>query len=138
MARGKVVSVLDNYTIISNLGSNNSSIRIGQKFKVIKLGGPIIDPDTHEELGQLEIPCGLVEVSHIQEKMSTMKSCEYSKDPDKKEIKITNKNPVIGSSSFLNNMFRDAAGETVQTIIPGREFKKPLVDVEVGDIVMSI
>lgn len=135
-AKGKVVRIIDPYTIISNLGSDNSNIRLGQKFKIIKLGDPVIDPDTNEELGQLEIPCGTVEITHIQQKMSTMESCEYHKSPDRKEIKITHPNAAGNASSFLT-MFRNI-GETIETIVPGAESKKSLGDVSVGDIIIPI
>ncbi|MEX2120225.1 MAG: hypothetical protein WD847_11580 [Pirellulales bacterium] len=41
------------------------------EFLIYDLSDPILDPETKEELGQLEIVKGRVKVGHVQEKMCT-------------------------------------------------------------------
>ena len=131
MKPGKVVKINNDIEIVINIGSKNSDIRIGQKFKVIKLGEAIVDPDTNQELGILEIPCGIVEVIYIQENMSTLRSCEYSKSPDKKETRTITKNPLF-------NGLTGAATETIETTTPGEKRIKTLNNIDIGNIVIPI
>lgn len=131
MNTGKVVKINSGFEIVINLGSNNSDIRMGQKFKVIKFGDIIVDPDTNQELGRLEIPCGIVEVIHIQENMSTLQSCEYSRSPDRKEIRTIPKSPFSIS-------FTGPGTETIETTMQGEKHIKPLNKIEIGNIVIPI
>jgi len=69
----KVVFVVDDYQVAINRGSENG-IKLGQRFLVYELGKEVIDPDTGSSLGRLEIVRGTGKVSHLQEKMATLKS----------------------------------------------------------------
>ena len=69
----KVASIIDNKKIVINKGSNEG-IHINQMFLIYKLGDEIIDPDTKEILGQLEIVLGRGIVTHVQEKIATLTS----------------------------------------------------------------
>ena len=73
----KVASVLDDYKLVLNAGSN-SNIKVGQRYLIYSLGDEeIIDPDTNESLGFLEIVKGTGKVTHVQDKMCTVESDEY-------------------------------------------------------------
>lgn len=76
----KVISCQDNsgdgyYEIIINKGAEDG-IKSGQRFLIYEIGNEIIDPDTNESLGFLEIVKGVGEVKHIQSKMTTLRSME--------------------------------------------------------------
>lgn len=133
--KGKIVHVKDQYTVVTNLGSANNHIREGMRFKIIKLGEKIIDPDTNEELGVLEIPCGKVEVIHIQDNMSIMRSYEMIRSNDKREIKKHSYDPF--DRGILTSLLQKQ-GEIIETIIPGEEHRKPLSNVSIGDQVIKI
>lgn len=77
----KVVKVIDEFNAVINYGSNDGAQK-GQKFLIYALSDEeIIDPDTNESLGFLEIVRGTGEVINVQERMSTIKSATYKKTP---------------------------------------------------------
>lgn len=129
---GKVVSALDGFTIVINKGFDND-VKIGDRFLVVGLGPLITDPDTSEELGYLEIVRGKVRITHIQEKISTARSCEVEKSSDVKEIKKVTSRGSGGISNFLGPQ------DTVtESITPGQETLKMLKDAQVGDLLLKL
>lgn len=74
----KVVSVLDDdYKIVLNVGEFDG-VSFGQRFLIYSLSDhEIIDPDTGDSLGFLEIVKGTGKVIHIQDKMCTIESNKY-------------------------------------------------------------
>lgn len=77
----KVVSVINDYKVAINAGSDQG-IKVGQKFLIYSLSNQeIIDPDTNESLGFLEIVKGTGKAIHVQEKMCTIESSEYKALP---------------------------------------------------------
>lgn len=128
----KVMSVVDKYTIVMNKGEN-SGISVGDKFIVVGIGGDMIDPDTKENLGKLEIVRGKVVVTHIQEKISTLKSYEYFRGPDIKEIKTVNSSNRMGIASFF------APPETTtESIVPRDYTLMALSGASKGDLLIKI
>lgn len=81
----KIASVIDEKTIVINKGSNDG-IRMHQTFLVYRIGDKVFDPDTGEDLGNIEIVLGRGSVSHVQDKMATLTSC-IVKEGAKKVIK---------------------------------------------------
>jgi proteasome assembly chaperone (PAC2) family protein len=74
----KVVHVLSEYRIVINKGSSNG-IHLGQRFLLYTLSEKeIIDPDSGESLGFLEIAKGTGKVVHVQERMCTIESDRVS------------------------------------------------------------
>ena len=69
----KVISVLDEYKVVINKGSNDG-VTSEDVFLVYRLGNELFDPDTKESLGVLEIVCGEGKPEHIQEKITTLKT----------------------------------------------------------------
>lgn len=133
---GKVVSVSDEYTVVINLGYEKG-VKAGDKFLIVGLGDIIVDPDTQENLGQLEIVRGKASVTHVQDKMATIESCEYEKTPDKKEIKKTTSSPRSTYSVGMSHIFGNQDSIT-ETITPGQPLLKALIDVKVGDCLIKI
>jgi len=73
--KGNVAGILDDYTLVLNIGSENS-VRPGMKFVIYEVGEPIIDPETKKELGKLELVKGFVEVINVQPNLCTVISSE--------------------------------------------------------------
>ncbi len=68
---GKVARILDEYSIVINVGRNNGVVN-GMVFVVYVQGDDEIkDPDSGESLGKLENVKDYVYVSHVQDKFST-------------------------------------------------------------------
>jgi hypothetical protein len=129
---GKVVRVSDKITVIINKGSENGIV-IGDKFLIVGLGEIIVDPDTQEDLEQLEIVRGKAIVIHVQEKISTLQSCEYEKSSDEREIKkVTSRGGVAFPGVFGP---QDTVTESIK---PGEERLKELKGVQVGDRIIKL
>lgn len=127
----KVAVVRDSYTIVISKGSENG-LKEGDKFLVVGLGDLIIDPDTGEELEQLEIVRGKAIVTHVQNKVATLESCEYSKSSDTREIK-----KVTTKATALLGMLgpQDTVTESIK---PGESRLKPFDEVNKGDLVIKL
>ncbi len=126
---GKVVSTPDKYSVVINKGSDQA-VQVGQKYLVVGLGEIITDPDTKEELEQLEIVRGRVVVEHVQPKIATLRSCEYETSEDKKEIKkVTSRGGLA--------MFGPQDTVT-ESITPGAKHIKALDKATVGDLVIKL
>ena len=75
----KIAKVLDDCKVVMNAGSNRK-ISNGQKYLIYQLSDEeIIDPDTNKSLGFLEIVKGTGTVTHVQDNMATLESCEREK-----------------------------------------------------------
>lgn len=97
----KVVSVIDDYKVVLNAGANQG-IKLGQRYMIYTLSNEeIIDPDTNESLGFLEIVKGTGKVTHVQEKMCTIESIEYK--PLTKKIKRKNPPMTLGADFLPSN-----------------------------------
>ncbi len=70
----KVLKVLDNgRRVVINAGSKQG-IESSDRFLIFDEGERIIDPDTNEDLGTLEIKKGMARPYHIQDKIATLES----------------------------------------------------------------
>lgn len=125
----KVSEIIDNKTIVINRGSADN-IKKGDTFLIYSIGKEIIDPDSGESLGKLEIVKGKASVLHIQEHITTLKSSQIIL-PDKK---IIYKKPLknVGFLSFVTGI------EETKEEIQGEEEILPFDNVQVGDLVKPI
>lgn len=71
----KIADIIDKYRVVINIGSNNG-VKMGQRYLIYKIGEEILDPDSKESLGNLEIIKGKGEVIHVQERMATLQTIE--------------------------------------------------------------
>lgn len=74
----KVSKIIDEFTLVLNYGAEDGAKK-GQEFLIYSIGDEILDPDTHESLGNLEIVKGSGKVINIQPKMCTISSSTYRK-----------------------------------------------------------
>lgn len=128
---GKVVHIADKFTVVINAGTEQD-VKVGTKFLVVGLGDLIRDPDTDEELEQLEIVRGRAEVVHVQTKLSTLKSIEVNRQPDTREIKkVTSRSSgiaaLIGSQDVVT-----------ESITPSDPILLEFWGVKVGDLVIKL
>lgn len=72
----KVVSILSPFKVVINVGEKHGIVN-GQRILIYGLTkDPVIDPDTGEYLGHIEIVRGIGQVSHVQERISTVDCIE--------------------------------------------------------------
>ncbi len=69
----KIAAVVDDTTLVLNAGSQMGVVE-GMLFDVVAQHQEITDPDTGESLGQWEVAKARVVVTHVQEKMSTVRA----------------------------------------------------------------
>ena len=70
---GKVAAVIDDTTLVLNLG-RESGVREGMLFAIVSDHQDVADPDSGESLGKWEFVKARVLVTHVQEKMCTVRS----------------------------------------------------------------
>lgn len=91
--RGKVAQILTSRELVINRGSGHG-VEIGMQFAVLnERGADIVDPDTGESLGSIDVPKVLVKIVRISEKLavaSTFRKFE------------TAAGPLAGFSAFAN------------------------------------
>jgi len=80
-----VIHVSDSYSVVINNGSEQG-VKQGDTYLIYGLGPELNDPETGESLGRLEVVRGRAEVSHIQDKVATLESCEFEKIPGRRKI----------------------------------------------------
>lgn len=91
----KVVKILDEYNLIINAGTKHG-IKQNDEFQILdKKGSEVIDPDTQEVIGQLDLIKATVNVTELQEKMCICSS--------KHTVKI-NSPFSAGLSSITDNL----------------------------------
>jgi hypothetical protein len=113
-----VIEIISPMQIVLNCGRANGILE-DQKFIVFGLGKKLKDPETGEELEQLEILRGRGKAIHIQDKICTIESYQIS-DTHRSITRKTN----LGTFGLI-------AGPTEETEIQRR--KKPFDEVQIGD-----
>jgi len=113
----KVVQVVDNMRVVFNRGTDHG-IERGQRFIVYGLSEEeLIDPDTNESLGHLEIVRGTGRAVHVQQKMTTLES-------DKTEKTTGRSTRTIRRTGWLSMMGEEVVTEPIETAtVPYEEAK---------------
>lgn len=93
-----VVKKVSPFELVINRGSLDG-VKLRDRFLVYYIDpDELIDPETQESLGNLEIIRGTGVATHVQEKMTTIKSDRYE-DSSGKIIRRSS-NPFAGISAF--------------------------------------
>lgn len=72
---GKVAQQINPIQVAINRGSSDG-VDLGDKFLIYRMGDEVLDPDTGESLGPIEIVIGRAKATHVQEKIATLESLE--------------------------------------------------------------
>lgn len=113
----------DNTVLVLNKGAEDG-IKSYHEFLIYEMGEEILDPDTKESLGRIEVIKGRGKVKHLQPRITVVESSKYdyevetsspktmgssnwfSQDKTERKVKITQPfdNPKIGDKvKILNN-----------------------------------
>ena len=130
---GKVAAIIDDTTLVLNVGSLDG-VREAQLFAIISVQGEVSDPDTGDSLGQWEAVKGRVVVTHVQERMATVRS---------PLLEDSGQSTGILSAMMVRHSFglygeRERERERLEVhpaVVSGRPRMQPI---EVGDAVRSI
>ncbi len=127
--RTRVAQVINEYKVAINKGSIDG-IKLGQRFIIYSLGKDIIDPETSENLGPLEIIKGTGCVIHLQERLATI----YSDKKTRPQRTIRKTRPGGGLLSAYRLL--EQGSEVVEEILPSED--EPFDEVTVGDFARPI
>ena len=120
---GKIAKIVDEYHVVVNRGSEHG-VEEGMDFIVYREEGSVQDPDTGEELGELEHPLARLKPEHIMEKMTLMAS---------------NETEVRTESVFNLPTFQKKKKVNKPLPVDENETKREEEDtIEVGDLVKSV
>lgn len=130
---GCVARILSEHELVLNVGRQHG-VKEGMEFVIFSESDPILDPQTGDNLGPLEIVKGRVKVFHMQEKISRARTETY-------EVEVPTI-PTIPIDEIFGYSLRSSRRETRR-----RELKVQKRDIEpieeeytvkVGDKVRSI
>jgi len=125
----KVAKILDDdMKLVLNAGTNEK-IKEGYRFLIYSLGEDVLDPDTQNSLGPLEIIKGTGVVVHVQEQICTIKS-----DMEVKGKTIQTK---VKSPAWMQHLSMFGEGEKTE-IRQEDPMEKPFENPEVGDFAKYI
>lgn len=115
----KVVKIISPYQVVIN-GGSEMGLRKGQRFLIYAIGEMIKDPDSGEDLEQLELVKGTGKIVHLQSKIATIESDMTEESPR-----------TIKRTSGLGSM-RTIFGDTEVTELSREE--KPFSEPQLGDL----
>jgi hypothetical protein len=76
----RVAKVLDEFRVVLNAGEQDG-VEPGMVFVIYAIGEKIIDPDSKDILGRLEVVKGRVRIEHVQANMSIGRSSDTYERP---------------------------------------------------------
>jgi hypothetical protein len=117
--------------VVINGGTANN-LKNGDKFLLYRIGPDVLNPETNESLGRLEIVLGYGEIVHAQESMSSVRSTMREKKRTFESYMKTAR-PYLrpSQSSILSSMI--SRRELKEEIVPGDTVLLPFKNVIVGD-----
>jgi hypothetical protein len=117
--------------VVINGGTANN-LKNGDKFLLYRIGPDVLNPETNESLGRLEIVLGYGEIVHAQESMSSVRSTMREKKADVRKL-YEDSPPCLRPSqtSILSSMI--SRRELEEEIVPGDTVLLPFKNVIVGD-----
>jgi hypothetical protein len=80
-----VAHVIDEFKVVVNRGSDQG-VKVGDTYLIYAIGPELIDPETNESLGPLEVVRGRAIVRHVQGKVSTLETIEFDETPGRRKI----------------------------------------------------
>lgn len=92
---GKVIKTINEYKLVINKGAQDGVVS-SDRFLIYHLGEELLDPDTNESLGVLEIVCGEGKPEHIQDRITTLMSTRQKKTQSKTVIRRSGISAIYG------------------------------------------
>lgn len=127
----RVVQIQNEHTAVINRGEKHG-IKKGDHFLIFGLGEPVVDFETEENLGRLEMVRGRVEVVHVQHSIATVKSAVRVEVGTRRKIYTK---PI---SSGLNSLIALSYGGKQEEIIEEPSMELVELDAERGDYAKPI
>ena len=110
---GKVAEVISERDLVINRGSLDG-VEVGMRFRILhSRGAEIVDPDTKEVLGRVEIDKTVVKITSVDERLAVGRTFRTFKE----------KGGSLSQSLFLTDAFRQPK-VTVETLNTGGKYAK--------------
>lgn len=116
----KVIEIINSKELIINYGINQGA-KSGDKIRIIEKGEKIIDPDTNENLGTLDIIKGELEVFQAYKKFSICRDITYEERDLFNPIGVTRKRPIYNKLNVDQKDFTNRIPDTIPSIKVGDE-----------------
>jgi hypothetical protein len=114
--------------VVINRGAHQG-VKLGDRFLVFGIGPRIVDPDTREDLGELELVRGRGKVVHVQEHLATLRTTELRRTrPAKRVVREAVGALSLGLGNRGNVIEEELAPET----------EMPFEAVRLGDLAKPI
>ena len=115
---GSVAKIIDRVNVVVNRGKLDG-VKAGQRFIVYRLSDDsIVDPDTGDDLGRLEIVLGSGKATHVQESICTVTSDRT--EPGEKTI-VRRRNLAQYASLFGGGYDETETFTPSSTLVPFKE-----------------
>jgi hypothetical protein len=126
-----VVKIIDDYTVVINRGTNHGVTK-GDQFLVYYIEPEeLTDPETGESLGNLEIVRGTGSVTHVQQRMATLKS---NRSVSRGRVVRRTPNAAFGGLMAMASLISSDR----ETIEESEREALPFEDVQVNDKVKPV
>ena len=122
MKQPKVAKVIDDFTVVLNIGSKNG-VSPNQDYVLYRIGDEVKDPDTGESLGILENVIGRGVITHVQENLSTLQSSKLT---------------ITGKKLLKNNSLYEALLSGSDEFFDATKSPRPFEGAKVGDLAKKI
>jgi hypothetical protein len=129
----KVAAIMDDTTLVLNAGSQ-SGVMEGMLFDIVAQHQQITDPDTGASLGQWEVAKARVAVTHVQEKMCTVRT------PLGAEVEAsgTLSTLMVRHSFGLYDARKEGNRDALDVRAGSKAGRPVVVPIEVGDLARSV
>ena len=105
---GKVAEIISERDLVINRGTVDG-VKVGMRFRILhSRGAEIVDPDTGEKLGRVEIDKTVVKITSVDERLAVGRTFRTIKEGG----------GALAQSAFLSNAFRQPT-VTVETLKTG-------------------
>jgi hypothetical protein len=134
-ALAKVIHVIDDwrgdapFELVIEWGTEHG-VKLGDRFLVFGYGPRLSDPDTGEDLGLLEVVRGRGIVTHVQDRVATLRSTER-----RRRSGTTRRIIREGGGGVLTIGL--GLGRVIEEEVPDDE-EKPFANVQIGDLAKPI
>ena len=123
-----IADIQNSKTIIINRGSDDD-VRINELYLVYRQGKEIIDPETKKSLGFLEVVLGKGKVIHVQDKIATLESANYSVTSQPTKTVVEEENAL--------KLYFGGKSKKITYTEPEKK-QQPFGDIKIGDLVKPI
>ena len=125
---GKVIRIFDETTLLVNIGAKEG-LKVEDRVVVVEKGEEVVDPDTGESLGALELVKTELVAADVQERLAILKTATARRADSNLPL----------SARMVRDSVRSDNAQGTMSVAPGEVSGLPsLSPVRVGDVVRRV